>query len=249
MRTAISAAIMAAAITVFGMVDVAPNLADSIRASADRLGISAHDLATVISFETGGKFSPSLWGGKNNNHLGLIQFGGPEREKYGVNPDQSAPEQMGAVEAYLRDRGLKPGMGIHDLYSTINAGRPGLSNRSDAANGGTWGTVADKVNYQMGPHRLKAQALLGGQAPAADAAPAATATAPAAPFSMSPGTLPDAENPAADDGSAALIQSLVALGQQQDEGLQPLQTLHIDYPTPPGLRKATALARARGGRV
>lgn len=237
---------MAAAITVFGMVDVAPTLADAIRASADRLGISAHDLATVISFETGGRFSPSLWGGKNNNHLGLIQFGGPERERYGVNPNQSAVEQMGAVEAYLRDRGLKPGMGIHDLYSTINAGRPGLHNRSDAANGGTWGTVADKVNFQMGPHRTKALALLGGQMPAANSPPAASAGPAVAPLSMSPGALPDADTPAADDGTAQLIRSLVALGQQQDEGLKPLQNLRIDFPTPVGIAKARARARAMG---
>jgi hypothetical protein len=68
---------------------------------------------------------------------------------------------MQAALRYLKDRGLKPGMGLLDLYSTINAGRPGLYNRSDAANGGAWGTVLDKVTYQMEGHKKNADKLLG----------------------------------------------------------------------------------------
>lgn len=137
-----------------------PELATAIAGSAQRLGIDPVDLGTVISYETGGRFSPSIRGGTGNRHIGLIQFGPNEQRRYGASQGQSVPEQMAAVERYLVDRKLKPGMGIMDIYSTINAGRPGRFGASDAANGGAPGTVADKVNFQMAGHRAKAQALL-----------------------------------------------------------------------------------------
>ncbi len=64
---------------------------------------------------------------------------------------------MGAVVRYLKDRGLQPGMSILDLYSTINAGRPGLYDRSDRPGA----TVASHV-AGMGAHRARAQAFLDG---------------------------------------------------------------------------------------
>lgn len=145
---------------------VAPKgeLAQAILRTADRLGIDPEDLATAISYETGGRFSTSMMGGAGGNYMGLIQFGPEERRTYGARPDQTPSEQMDAVERYLRDRGLKPGMGMLDLYSTINAGRPGLYNRSDANNGGAPGTVRDKVEQQMAAHRAKARAMLTGVA-------------------------------------------------------------------------------------
>lgn len=135
---------------------------DALIASAQRIGANPLDLATVVSYETGGTFNPSIRGGAGNRHIGLIQFGIPEQQKYGASQGQSFEEQLPAVEGYLTDRGFKPGMGILDLYSTINAGRPGRFNASDAGNGGAPGTVADKVNSQMGAHRAKAAAFLGG---------------------------------------------------------------------------------------
>lgn len=135
---------------------------DALIASAQRIGADPLDYATVISYETGGTFNPSIRGGAGNRHIGLIQFGIPEQQKYGVSQSQSFEEQLPAVEGYLTDRGFKRGMGILDLYSTINAGGPGRYNASDAGNGGAPGTVADKVNTQMGAHRAKAAAFLGG---------------------------------------------------------------------------------------
>src|ERR1039457_7082743 len=99
---------------------MASEVADAARATAARLGISPSDLLTAISYETGSTMSPSTWGGKGGNYLGLIQFGPSEQAKYGVNEKQTPTEQMGAVENYLRDRGVKPGMGLLDVYSTIN---------------------------------------------------------------------------------------------------------------------------------
>lgn len=141
------------------------DLAAAIQASASRLGISPRDLATTISYETGGTFDPwqagptTQWG----QHRGLIQWGEPQRQKYGVYQGMPNADQMRAVERYLVDAGVKPGMGLMDVYSAVNAGRVGRPNASDANNGGAPGTVADKVNYQMGPHMQKADALLGGQ--------------------------------------------------------------------------------------
>lgn len=201
-----------------------PDLAQAIVASASRLGVDPVDIATAISYETGGRNSPSLWGGKNNNYLGLIQFGPEERAKYGVRPDQSAPEQMQAVEAFLRDRGVKPGMGLPDIYSTINAGSPGLYNRSDANNGGAPGTVMDKVTQQMGPHRANAMRLLGmsgagmlpSSSPVAARIAASSSTAPSATSSSTP-TSPE---PTADNGDAAFLASLQAIPKMLEQARQ-----------------------------
>lgn len=143
------------------------DLASAILASAQRLGIDPRDLATAISYETAGTFDPwkagptTQWG----QHRGLIQWGEPQRAKYGVSEGMPVDAQMQAAERYLTDAGVKPGMGLLDVYSAINAGRVGRYGASDANNGGAPGTVADKVNSQMAGHRKNAEKLLGGMAP------------------------------------------------------------------------------------
>lgn len=129
--------------------------------TARSLGISPVDLATAVSYESG--FNPNVWGGSGGNYYGLIQFGPEERKQYGVDTNNvdSQLGPNGAIANYMRDRGLKPGMGLMDIYSTINAGAPGLYGRSDAGNGGAPGTVADKVNNQMADHRKAAYSFLG----------------------------------------------------------------------------------------
>lgn len=143
------------------------DLKSGIKATAESLGISPVDLATAISYETGGTFDPvksgptTQWG----KHRGLIQFGEPQAEKYGVDWNNPVGSQLGpdgAVAKYLRDTGVKPGMGMLDIYSAINAGGVGRYNASDANNGGAPGTVRDKVEKQMGGHRAKALAMFGG---------------------------------------------------------------------------------------
>lgn len=143
---------------------MAPGMAELIRKEAERLGIDPLDLATVISYETAGTFSPTIAGKaktKWGTHIGLIQMGDPQREEYGYDPQGDLQGQMSAVGRYLEDRGVKPGMGLLDVYSTINAGAPGLYSRSDEAAGGAPGTVAEKVASQMEGHRAKAASLLG----------------------------------------------------------------------------------------
>lgn len=175
----------------------APNVTPDIKAgiiqTAKAIGADPVDLATAISYETGGTFDPTKAGPttKWGQHRGLIQFGEPQAKQHGVdwsNPVGSQLGPNGAVASYMKASGYKPGMNFMDLYSTINAGAPGLYNRSDAAAGGAPGTVRDKVEQQMQGHRAKAQALLSAQAdmPAPDAMQAEAPIAPAG-FAVPPG--------------------------------------------------------------
>lgn len=220
-----------------------PALAQAIIAASERLGIDPQHLATAISYETGGRFDPNVWGGKNKNYLGLIQFGPEERAKYGVKEGQSAPEQMAAVESFLRDRGVKPGMGLADVYSTINAGSPGRYNASDANNGGAPGTVMDKVQSQMAGHARNAQALLSGQAgmltPSA-AAPAPVSVPAAAPVTP---TTPVAAPP--DDGGQlqASLQGIQKLLAQPAPEPAPLSMAPLTPLQPPPMTPAMIRAR------
>lgn len=141
------------------------DLAFFIRREAERVGVDPEDLATVISFETSGTFNPKIVGGEGNKHIGLIQMGPTERKQFGYDPNGTLDSQMKAVGDFLITRGFKPGMGILDLYSTINAGSPGKYEASDEAAGGTKGTVRDKVMGQMDDHRKKAAKLLSAPTP------------------------------------------------------------------------------------
>jgi hypothetical protein len=144
------------------------DIVQGILSTAQAIGANPLDLATVISYETGGTFDPlqtgptTQWG----QHRGLIQFGEPQAQQYGVDWNDPLGSQLGpngAVANYLRGSGYQPGMGLLDLYSTINAGAPGRYGATDANNGGAPGTVADKVNEQMAGHRANAERLLGQQ--------------------------------------------------------------------------------------
>lgn len=233
-------------------------LIDAVKASAERLGVDPSDVLTAMSYETGGKLDPNLWGGKGGNYLGLIQFGPEERAKYGVKPDMPIGEHVTAAENFLRDRGVKPGMGLLDIYSTINAGRPGLYNRSDAANGGAPGSVADKV-AGMAAHRLRANSLLGldtapAAAPAGGAAAYAGApTAAAAPAGPAPMSLAPAGGaaPVADAELAQALQGLQAIPAAQQQAEQPMDGFRLDpihFVKPAGLAKARALAQVMAAR-
>lgn len=148
-------------------VAVVSDLAGGIIETANALGMDPVDLATIISYETGGTFDPTQAGPTTQwgRHRGLIQFGEPQAREYGVdwsNPLGSQLGADGAIARYYRANGWQPGMGMMDAYSVVNAGGPGRYGASDAGNGGAPGTVADKVNGQMAPHRARAEALLAG---------------------------------------------------------------------------------------
>jgi len=142
------------------------DLRSGILETAKSLGMDPVDLATIISYETAGTFDPTKAGPTTQwgQHRGLIQFGEPQAQQYGVDWNNAAASQLGAdgaIANYYRANGWKPGMGMMDAYSIVNAGGPGRYGASDANNGGAPGSVADKVNDQMGGHRAKALALLG----------------------------------------------------------------------------------------
>lgn len=156
----------------FNFGENADALRNGIVETAQAIGADPVDLATAISYETAGTFDPTKAGPRTQygQHRGLIQFGEPQAEKYGVdwnNPLASQLGSNGAVANYFRSSGFKPGMSGLDLYSTINAGSPGRYSASDANNGGAPGDVRDKWENQMAGHRQKAIALLGGGASAA----------------------------------------------------------------------------------
>lgn len=104
--------------------DQRAEMAHAIRKTAGDLGISPEHLAAIMSFETGGTLDPwkkgptTKWG----THRGLIQWGEPQARKYGVGPDTSITDQVAAVGRYLRDRGVKPGMGLENVYGAVIAG-------------------------------------------------------------------------------------------------------------------------------
>ena len=154
------------------MAAASPDVASGIVSTAKALGIDPIDLGTAISYETAGTFDPAKTGPTTQwgQHKGLIQFGEPQAKQYGVdwsNPVASQLGPNGAVAKYLAAAGVKPGMGMMDVYSAINAGHVGRNNASDANNGGAPGTVADKVNGQMAGHRQKALAMLASVLPQA----------------------------------------------------------------------------------
>lgn len=146
-----------------------PRIRQGIIETAQALGVDPVDIATAISYETGGTFDPMQPGPTTQygQHIGLIQFGEPQRAANGVDlssPDAAIASQLGsngAVVRYLKSAGVQPGMGMLDIYSAINAGRVGRYNASDANNGGAPGSVRDKVESQMSGHRANAMALLG----------------------------------------------------------------------------------------
>lgn len=142
------------------------DIKDGIASTAQALGIDPVDLATAISYETGGTFDPTKAGPTTQwgQHKGLIQFGEPQAKQYGVDWENPVGSQLGpdgAVAKYLRATGVQPGMGLLDIYSAINAGGVGKYGASDANNGGAPGTVRDKVEKQMAAHRAKALAMFG----------------------------------------------------------------------------------------
>ena len=141
--------------------------------AAAAMQCSALDFGTVMSYEMGGRWDArrkgptTQWG----QHRGVIQFGEPQAEKYGIDfsTEQTAIDTQlgpnGAVVRYLRDHGVKNGMGRLEIYSAINAGGVGEKyyGRSDANNSGAPGSVRDKVNNQMGGHESNARRLLNSK--------------------------------------------------------------------------------------
>ncbi len=99
--------------------------AQALIASARQMGVDPADLAAIFSFETGGTLSPNEPGrGAARGRVGLIQAGPNEMRAYGIRPGQTFEQQMKGVQRYLISRGVRPGMGLEDLYAIVNGGNP-----------------------------------------------------------------------------------------------------------------------------
>ncbi|WP_373865960.1 hypothetical protein [Acinetobacter bereziniae] len=99
-----------------------------IKEAAKRIGVNPNDLASVISFETSGTFSPSIMNTKSSA-TGLIQFmkgsGGTKGKYYGMSRSKFASlsfaEQMKYVEKYFKERGFDGSKmrNVADLYTAV----------------------------------------------------------------------------------------------------------------------------------
>ncbi len=130
----------------------------SLIAMAQRNGWDPSDIAAIASFETGGTLNPSEPGrGAASGRIGLIQAGPNERRDYGLGTGNWEQEMRG-IEKYLRARGAKPGMGLADLYATVNGGNPRAGYTADGN-----GTVARSARTlkQLEAHRRAAMRKLG----------------------------------------------------------------------------------------
>ncbi len=111
----------------------------AIKATADRLGLDPYSFGAIIAKES--SFDANITGGEGNNYYGLIQFGVPERREAGLDPEKiknksyTIPEQLPAVERWLRGRGFETGMSPQKAYATILGGNPNADiNAPDANN-------------------------------------------------------------------------------------------------------------------
>jgi hypothetical protein len=176
--------------------------------TAQAIGANPVDLATAISYETGGTFDPLQSGPTTQygRHRGLIQFGEPQAQQYGVDWNDPLNSQLGAngaIAKYMKASGFKPGMGGMDLYSTINAGAPGRYGASDANNGGAPGDVRNKWETQMSGHRATAQRLMDPYDTFADGPKGQESYKPSLFGSMSPGGGAMVQNNSIDPNVAA----------------------------------------------
>ncbi len=139
--------------------------AQKIKQVAANINADPIDLATLISFETAGTFSPSIRGPvvkDRGRAVGLIQFMPGTSRELGTTSEalaqMSQVEQMDYVERYLVKRGFKGG-GLKQLYSTVFAGHPNA--RGSISDG--YHTLDSAVERMNREHRGRAIALLSGK--------------------------------------------------------------------------------------
>jgi len=139
--------------------------AQKIKQVAANINADPIDLATLISFETAGTFSPSIRGPVvkgRGRAVGLIQFMPETSRELGTTSEalaqMSQVEQMDYVERYLVKRGFKGG-GLKQLYSTVFAGHPNA--RGSISDG--YHTLDSAVERMNREHRGRAIALLSGK--------------------------------------------------------------------------------------
>tara|TARA_R100001082_G_scaffold109636_1_gene87295 strand:+ start:619 stop:3534 length:2916 start_codon:yes stop_codon:yes gene_type:complete len=132
----------------------------AIVTAAKELGVSPEALAAVISQETMGTFNHLITGGDGGNYKGLIQFGIEEQKVYGYRDDMTFEEQiLGPVVNYLKDRGVKPGHGVKEIYAAILTGNVSTLEDGGADFKDSFGTSVNTALPQLiegGEHYLNA---------------------------------------------------------------------------------------------
>ena len=195
-----------------------------LKQAAARDHYNPDDALKVFSYESSNR--PDVWGGKGNKYFGIFQAGPNERAQFGIDTKTpSARNQIDAFGKFLAARGFKPGMGLLDMYSTVNAGSPGHYSASDGN-----GTVASHV------------ARMGGATPMAYSAETATRT----PSNITEliGLLDSAKQPAAPSEptpmpamptgligvrKAAMGLADESLDEQDDEDVPAFQQAMLDF--------------------
>jgi murein DD-endopeptidase MepM/ murein hydrolase activator NlpD len=139
--------------------------AQKIKQVARNINADPVDLATLISFETAGTFSPSIRGPVvkgRGRAVGLIQFMPDSARTLGTTAEalaQMSPvEQMDYVERYFIKWGFRGG-GLKQLYATVFAGDP---NAKGSISDG-YHTLDSAVERMTTEHRGRAIALLSGK--------------------------------------------------------------------------------------
>jgi len=118
----------------------------SIVKSANELGISPIDLAAVIAQES--SFRPdavSVDPSTGDSYKGLIQFGPWEVKAYNFRDDMTFEEQMEIVVRFLKDRGVKPGHGVKEIYAAVFTGNVANLNNGGAEKPDSYGTTVNKA--------------------------------------------------------------------------------------------------------
>ena len=165
------------------------SLRSGVILSANSLGVSAVDLATVISYETGGSMDPRKVGRASGLGIerGLLQLGDSITGGFGgdFSTFQSAIDTQldpsAGVVSFLKAQGVGKGSGVTEIFAAVNNGKMAgkyydpyqavagsiqdkVNNLQDYANfGSITGTIEDKVSTLMGGHASKAMRLLDGK--------------------------------------------------------------------------------------
>ena len=133
---------------------MSPEDAQYLISESTKRGYDPLQLATVLQYESG--MRPAVWGGKDNNYYGILQFGPEERKQFGIDTSNpSFKNQLDGAFKFFEARGYKPSMPFADMYSTVSAGSPGHYSASDGNN-----TVSGHVASMMRSSLPAAQKIL-----------------------------------------------------------------------------------------
>lgn len=112
-----------------GNTHVTPAFIREVEAMAQRLGTRPEYLMAVMSFETGGSFSPGVRNGAGSGATGLIQFMPGTASELGTSTDalarMSAMDQLQYVERYFNNRSDPGDLNtLEGVYTTVLYGSP-----------------------------------------------------------------------------------------------------------------------------